>query len=58
MKKLFVIASICVASMGAKAQSTEAQQLLLNWEKLTQFKKILQNENPFFEWLAFNLTLK
>ena len=27
----------------AKAQSFEIQQLLLNWEKLTQFKKILQN---------------
>ncbi|MBK8310915.1 MAG: TerB family tellurite resistance protein [Chitinophagaceae bacterium] len=26
-----------------KAQSDEAQQLLLNWQKLTQFKKILQN---------------
>ena len=34
---------ICVASLSAKAQSDEAQQLLLNWEKLIQFKKILQN---------------
>lgn len=30
-------------AFSAKAQSTEAQQLLLNWEKLTQFKKILSN---------------
>ncbi len=43
MKKLLVIICICLASLGVKAQSQEAQQLLLNWEKLTQFKKILQN---------------
>jgi hypothetical protein len=27
----------------SQAQTQEAEQLLLNWEKLTQFKKILQN---------------
>jgi DNA repair ATPase RecN len=43
MKKWIVMVCICVASTGANAQSTEAQQLLLNWEKLMQFKKILQN---------------
>ena len=30
-------------SLQSAAQSQEAQQLLLNWEKLTQFKKILQD---------------
>lgn len=30
-------------SRTSVAQSDEAQQLLLNWEKLTQLKKILQN---------------
>lgn len=43
MKKWVVMLCICVASLSAKAQSDEAQQLLLNWEKLIQFKKILQN---------------
>ena len=43
MKKWIVMVCICVASFNVKAQSTEAQQLLLNWEKLMQFKKILQN---------------
>lgn len=31
------------------AQSQEAQQLLLNWEKLTQLKKILQNMYDGYE---------
>jgi hypothetical protein len=34
---------MCSLALYGKAQSDEAQQLLLNWEKLTQFKKILQN---------------
>jgi len=37
---LLVIASV---TLSVKAQSSEAQQLLLNWEKLAQFKAILQN---------------
>lgn len=43
MKKLFIIACLVTGSYSAQAQSQEAQQLLLNWEKLTQFKQILQN---------------
>ncbi|MFM9910314.1 MAG: TerB family tellurite resistance protein [Chitinophagaceae bacterium] len=43
MKKLFVVLSISLFALNIKAQSNEAQQLLLNWEKLTQFKKILKN---------------
>lgn len=43
MKKLFVILIMCSMSFQLKAQSEEVQQLLLNIEKLAQFKKILQN---------------
>ena len=43
MKKILVLMALCGISYIGKAQSDEAQQLLLNWEKLTQFKKILQN---------------
>jgi len=43
MKKIIVILVICSLAFQVKAQSDEAQQLLLNWEKLAQFKKILQN---------------
>jgi DNA repair ATPase RecN len=43
MKKIIVMMAICVVSFTGNAQSHEVQQLLLNWEKLTQFKKILQN---------------
>jgi len=43
MKKIIVMLAVCSFGFSAKAQSFEIQQLLLNWEKLTQFKKILQN---------------
>lgn len=43
MKKLLAILGMWSLAFHAKAQSDEAQQLLLNWQKLTQFKKILQN---------------
>ncbi len=43
MKKLFVIIIMCAMSFQLKAQSDEVQQLLLNIEKLAQFKKILKN---------------
>jgi cysteinyl-tRNA synthetase len=43
MKKIFLILSFLAVSRTCFAQSQEAQQLLLNWEKLTQLKKILQN---------------
>lgn len=43
MKKLIVILIMCSMSFQIKAQSEEVQQLLLNIEKLAQFKKILQN---------------
>jgi len=42
MKKICLILFTCV-SINCYSQSQEAQQLLLDWEKLTQFKKILQD---------------
>ena len=42
MKKIFLILFTAI-SLNSFAQSQEAQQLLLDWEKLTQFKKILQD---------------
>ena len=43
MKKIIVILLMCSFAFQAKAQSDEAQQLILNWEKLSQFRKILKN---------------
>lgn len=43
MKKLLIILSFCCMSQVSFSQAQEIQQLLLNWEKLTQFKKILQD---------------
>lgn len=43
MKKFIVILIMCGFALQVKSQSTEAQQLILNWEKLAQFRKILKN---------------
>jgi hypothetical protein len=43
MKKWVIIIGMNVFALNLSAQSHEAQQLLLDWEKLTQFKKILQD---------------
>lgn len=47
MKKVFMILliglTVVIKPMTTSAQSEEVQQLLLNIEKLAQFKKILQN---------------
>ncbi|RYY71546.1 MAG: TerB family tellurite resistance protein [Chitinophagaceae bacterium] len=43
MKKVVFCFLLMVVIGSVHAQSHEAQQLLLNWEKLSQFKKILQN---------------
>ena len=43
MKKLLIILLMIALNKSSFAQSQEAQQLLLNVEKLVQFKKILQN---------------
>ena len=43
MKKMLIILLLVAVNKASLAQSEEAQQLLLNVEKLAQFKKILQN---------------
>ncbi len=43
MKKLIIAISLCSCVIRSNAQSDEVQQLLLNVEKLAQFKKILKN---------------
>ena len=51
MKKLVVVMCICFSSIKGYSQADEIQQLLLNLEKLTQFKKILQNMYDGYEIL-------
>lgn len=43
MKKIIIAISLCICFVSSNAQSDEVQQLLLNVEKLAQFKKILKN---------------
>lgn len=43
MKKIIIAISLCICFINSNAQSDEVQQLLLNVEKLAQFKKILKN---------------
>lgn len=43
MKKIIIVAVLFVCSVQGFSQSQEVQQLLLNVEKLAQFKKILNN---------------
>ena len=43
MKKMWMVLLVMGCSIQSKAQSQEAQQLLLDWEKLTQFKSILKS---------------
>ena len=43
MKKIVIAISLGICFISSNAQSDEAQQLLLNVEKLAQFKKILKN---------------
>lgn len=43
MKKIILLITICAFSTQGFTQSQEAQQLLLNVEKLAQFKKVLND---------------
>ncbi len=43
MKKCLIVLTMTILSMRVSAQAQEIQQLLLNVEKLTQFKTILQD---------------
>lgn len=46
---LFLCISFSISSINVSAQSAEAQQLLLNVEKLAQLKKILSNMKKGYE---------
>lgn len=46
---IFLSLSLSISCINVSAQSTEAQQLLLNVEKLAQFKKILSNMKKGYE---------
>ena len=43
MRKLLIVTCLVISGARSCAQSQEAEQLLLNWEKLTQFKVILHD---------------
>src|SRR5258708_17693722 len=46
MKRILITLTVCLSLSGLRtwvAQSDEAQQLLLNWEKLQELEKILDN---------------
>jgi DNA repair ATPase RecN len=55
MKKIVILiltVSMAIASNKANAQSAEIQQLILNIEKLSQFKKILSDMKKGYELLS------
>lgn len=53
MKKIaFIMILISVISLGSKAQSTEIQQLLLNAEKLTMLKSIMEDMKKGYQVLS------
>lgn len=52
MKKIILFIFLCSMSFQGKAQAEEIQQLLLNLEKLAQFKKILQNMYDGFKLIS------
>lgn len=52
MKKIILFFLMCSMSFQSNAQAAEIQQLLLNLEKLAQFKKILQNMYDGFKLIS------
>ena len=52
MKKIILLVLLCAMSFQSRAQAEEIQQLILNLEKLTQFRKILQNMYDAFKLLS------
>lgn len=52
MKKIILFILLCSMSFQGKAQAEEIQQLLLNLEKLAQFKNILQNMYDGFKLIS------
>jgi len=51
MKKILLFIALVIINYKSRAQEQEVQQLLLNWERLTQFKKILQNMKDGYQVL-------
>jgi len=49
MKRLIMAVVMVFVFYGSKAQSAEAQQLLLDWQKLSQFKSILKDMYKGYE---------
>lgn len=49
MKKIFILLALSARLCSANAQSEEVQQLVLNVEKLAQFKKILKGMKDAYE---------
>ena len=52
MKKIILLVLLSAISFQSQAQVAEIQQLILNLEKLTQFRKILQNMYDAFKLLS------
>ena len=52
MKRLFMILISCGLSTSVIAQEQEAQQLLLNWQKLAQLRAILKNMYKGYQVLS------
>lgn len=51
MKRFFLISCLCLVQWSLCAQEQEAKQLLLNVEKLAQFKKILYDMYKYYQIL-------
>ena len=51
MKRFFLISCLCLVQWSLSAQEQEAKQLLLNVEKLAQFKKILYDMYKYYQIL-------
>jgi len=56
IKVMLVAVVVCFSCLTVKAQSYELQQLLLDWEKLTQLKEILNDLYKGYEILSEGYT--
>lgn len=52
MKKVLIIIGFCCLQLRVSAQSTEVQQLILNVEKLSQFKQILADMKKGYQIIS------
>ena len=56
MRTVLMVMMVSVVSLSSRAQSHEAQQLLLNWQKLAQLKGILKNMYKGYDVLSKGYT--